>query len=61
MRAKVDKDLCIGCGFCVSCCPEVFRQDGNERAETYADTTDETKDAVQDAIDGCPVCAISEN
>ncbi|MBO4555104.1 MAG: ferredoxin, partial [Clostridia bacterium] len=27
MRAAVDKDLCIGCGFCVSCCPEVFRQD----------------------------------
>ncbi|MBO4380885.1 MAG: ferredoxin [Clostridia bacterium] len=60
MRAYVDKELCIGCGFCVSCCPEVFRQDETEKAEVYADTTDENKEQVQEAIDGCPVCAISE-
>ena len=24
MKARVDKDTCIGCGLCPSICPEVF-------------------------------------
>ena len=30
------------------------------KAEAYADTTDENRDAVMEAIDGCPVSAIRE-
>lgn len=60
MRAYVDKDLCIGCGFCVATCPKVFRLDDDDKAEAVADTTAENSADVQAAIDGCPVCAISE-
>ena len=60
MRAYVDKELCIGCGFCAATCPKVFRLDDNDKAEAVADTTEETKAYVQEAIDGCPVCAIGE-
>ena len=60
MRAYVDQDLCIGCGLCNATCPEVFEMNADGKAEAIADTTDENRDAVQEAIDGCPVSAISE-
>ena len=41
-------------------CPEVFRMNDAGKAEAYADTTDENRDAVMEAIDGCPVSAIRE-
>jgi ferredoxin len=40
--------------------PEVFRINDDGKAEAYADTTDENRDAVLEAIDGCPVGAIRE-
>ncbi len=60
MRAYVDKDECIGCGLCEMTAPDVFRMTDDGKAEAYADTTDENKDAVQEAIEGCPVSAIKE-
>jgi len=56
-RYFVDKDLCIGCGFCVDAAPEVFRMDESEKAEAYA-PSDSTK--AQEACDGCPVAAIEK-
>jgi ferredoxin len=53
----VDKDLCIGCGFCVQTAPEVFRFDQNEKAEAYAQSDGQN---AQDACDGCPVAAIEK-
>ena len=61
MKVKVDKDACIGCGFCASVCPEVFVLNENEKAEATAEPTPGTEDAVQDAISGCPVGAITED
>lgn len=61
MRAFVDKDLCIGCGMCVSTCEAVFRLDAEGKAETYTDTTDDNKNDVKAAIEGCPVSAIRES
>ena len=52
MRAYVDKNECIGCGLCEMTAPDVFRMTDDGKAEAYADTTDENKDAVQEAIDG---------
>lgn len=60
MRAVVDKDTCIGCGLCIATEPEVFEMDDDGKAVSIADTTEENKDSVEAAIEGCPVDAISE-
>jgi ferredoxin len=52
---KIDKSICIGCGTCASICPEVFEMKG-DKASVKAE-----KDlpCVDEAIDSCPVGAIS--
>lgn len=57
MKAKVNEG-CISCGACVSTCPEVFRFNDEELAEAYADVTEETKEAAEEARDSCPVSVI---
>jgi ferredoxin len=59
MAIVIDHDECIGCETCVELCPEVFAMiDGEEKAMVKA--PDSSADCVQDAIDGCPVSAISK-
>ena len=60
MKFKVDKESCIGCGFCASVCPEVFKVGEDEKAVAYAEPTENTFSSVQDAAAGCPVAAIGE-
>ena len=60
MRACVDKDLCIGCGLCEGIEPSVFQMNNENQAEVIADTTAQTEDTVAEAIDSCPVGAISQ-
>ena len=48
--ARVEQNLCIGCGLCCSVCDEVFRINEHENQEV-----------VQEAIDSCPVSAIVWN
>ena len=57
MRAHVDADTCIACGLCVSTVPDVFRIGDDGKAEAVKDGP---ADAVQQAIDACPVSAITE-
>lgn len=59
MKAIVNQDTCIGCGLCISTVPEVFEVNADGKAEACAHTTDENRAAVQEAIDACPVQAIS--
>ena len=59
MKAIVNQDTCIGCGLCVSTVPEVFEVNADGKAEACGHTTDENRAAVQEAIDACPVQAIS--
>ena len=59
MKAIVNQDTCIGCGLCISTVPEVFEVNADGKAEAYGHTTDVNRAAVQEAIDACPVQAIS--
>ena len=59
MKAIVNQDTCIGCGLCISTVPEVFEVNADGKAEACGPTTDENRAAVQEAIDACPVQAIS--
>ena len=58
-RAYVNPDLCIGCGLCVSTAPEVFRINEEGVSEAYAETPDGMWEEVEEAVNSCPVKAIS--
>lgn len=58
MEARVNKELCVGCGLCASMNPEVFQMDENGLATALKETVDET--LLQESIDSCPVSAISK-
>lgn len=59
MNVMVDQDTCIGCGLCTSTVDEVFQMNDDGKAEAYNTVSEENKDVVQNAIDSCPVAAIS--
>lgn len=60
MKAKVDRDTCIGCALCTSICPEVFEMDDENIAIVIADPVPaDVEEEAKDAEDQCPVDAIS--
>lgn len=62
MEVKVNQDLCISCGLCVSNCPEIFSWNDEEKAHASQENVDPgMEDCVQDAADGCPTDAIETN
>ncbi len=59
MKAKVDKETCIGCGLCVGICPEVFDMNDENIAEVKADPVpSEAETTCREAVESCPVDAI---
>lgn len=59
MIAKVDKDLCIGCGLCPSISPEVFSMEDDGKAEVIVPEVPNNSEAqAKEAEAGCPVNAI---
>ncbi|HOO97062.1 MAG TPA: ferredoxin [Caldisericia bacterium] len=57
MKVTVDGDTCIGCGVCVSVCPDVFELDDNSVA-VVIDGADLSSDCIDEAVENCPVNAI---
>ncbi len=59
MKAKVDPDICIGCGLCVSTCPQVYRMEG-DKAVVFVKVVPKASEAIcKKAADECPVTAIT--
>lgn len=58
MKAKVDKETCIGCGLCVATCPEVFRMEDDKTVAYVAVVPKEVEEACKKAAEECPVTAI---
>ncbi|HUS49966.1 MAG TPA: ferredoxin [Candidatus Paceibacterota bacterium] len=57
MMVSINKSKCIGCGACVSICGEIFelKDDGKAHVKSQKDVP-----CVKEAIDSCPVDAISK-
>lgn len=65
-KLKIDKEKCIGCGLCASIAEKVFRLNNEGKAEIIDPPTPEASARqgelgrkAQEAIDSCPVSAIS--
>lgn len=54
-KVEVDQNLCIGCGLCVSSCPEVFEmtEEGKSSAKEVECACD-----LKEIAEDCPVQAI---
>ena len=56
-RLVVNEDLCIGCGHCAELCPKVFELEDEKSRVIGPDQCASCN--CQEAIDTCPVQAIS--
>lgn len=60
MKAKVNREDCIGCELCTQICPEVFQMDEEQIAIVIADPVPSSvEDTAKDAEDSCPTSAIT--
>ena len=58
MAIEINEE-CIGCETCVELCPEVFQMD-DETEKAIVIAPDSNAECVEEAIDSCPVEAISK-
>ncbi|SFB03498.1 ferredoxin [Acetitomaculum ruminis DSM 5522] len=58
MEFDIKKELCLGCGLCVSICPEVFDMDEESKAHTISKVNRFTYEEADEAMDRCPGKAI---
>lgn len=58
-KVYVDKNICIGCGFCAANLDEIFVMDNDDLATTKTnEVPEDKKEDVTDISEGCPVGAI---
>ncbi|MFA6410479.1 MAG: ferredoxin [Candidatus Buchananbacteria bacterium] len=58
-KPVVNQQTCIGCGTCESICPAVFKLNGGGKAQVLEADYEANKAGISEAIDACPVTAIS--
>ncbi len=59
MKVKIDADACIGCGLCVSTCPEVYKMEDDKAVVYVSVVPKNVEDTCKKAADDCPVTVIS--
>lgn len=58
---KVKVEGCIGCGACIGVCPKVFKMNDEGMSTPIVEKVPtENEEEVRDAMEVCPVGAISE-
>jgi len=58
MTAKVDREICIGCGLCIQICSEVFRMEDDKAVVFVALVPKAQEGSCSQAAEQCPVTAI---
>lgn len=59
MKAKVNEDLCVGCGLCADIAPDVFIIKEDKAVVKGGAVPEEAEDSCRRALQDCPVEAIS--
>ena len=59
MKAKVDKETCIGCGLCEDTCGAVFEMKDGIAVVNVDVVPPEAEKDCKEAADNCPVTAIA--
>ena len=58
MKARIDKETCIGCGLCVETCPQVFKMEDDKAVVIVSGVPKDAEECCKKATDECPVTAI---
>jgi len=59
MKVKVDLETCIGCGMCLSVAEDVFVMEENIVTVNKEADFEENEEKIEEAVNVCPVGAIS--